>query len=331
MYEIVKSINETTKLAINGNTVYILKKVNLEDLELYRKLAKINNPNVVKIYDQITLLGSFYVVEDFVQGITLEEYVVRNHPLSDEKIKEIVYNICNGLADIHRLGIVHRDITPTNIMIDSNDNPIIIDFGISRLQKPSKEADTQILGTHGFAAPEQYGFSQTNERADIYSIGVLINYMKTLKMPNEAMATSELQPIIKKCIEIDETKRFENISKLQNALQHKKLEGFIRSIPGFRQGVGWHILVACIYYLTALLFMYMMTDIYSGIKNITFGFCVVIFGMLVPVPIMLNYNNWINKWSFTKKLTNSGKLAIKIISSVISLIIACVFIILLPS
>lgn len=80
------------------------------------------------------------------------------------------------------MAAVHRDIKPENIILRGS-QAVLIDFDAARLHKPEHEADTQILGTTGFAAPEQYGLSQSDIRTDIYSLGVLINVMLTGNTP----------------------------------------------------------------------------------------------------------------------------------------------------
>ena len=91
--------------------------------------------------------------------------------------------MCKALWVLHSLGAVHRDVKPENIILRGSE-AVLIDFDAARLYKPEESGDTQVLGTTGFAAPEQYGLSQTDRRADIYAVGILMNVMLTGEHPS---------------------------------------------------------------------------------------------------------------------------------------------------
>ncbi len=327
MYKIIHKLNDTTCYALKDNTIFVLKKIDPSDIDTYKKLIAIKSPNIARHYEFACVDNTNYVVEEYIKGITLKEYCEKNHPLQKSEIIRIATSICNGLNEIHQSKIVHRDITPTNIMMDESNNPVIIDFGISRITKPNMTKDTQILGTYGYAAPEQFGFSQTDQKADIYSMGVLINYMATLKLPNEQLPDNDLSIVIEKCMEMDTNKRYADISKLSNALNKRHIESIIRSIPGFRQGKGWHIILASVYYAMLPIMFYILFD--SGkspivsIANITAG----ILDLVLTIPIAFNFKNWIERWSFTRKLPKSGKVAVQVGLIFVCVIISLVFIV----
>ena len=115
-----------------------------------------------------------------------------------------ITQICKGLKCLHKLNIIHRDISQGNIILKDDGTIKIIDFGISRIKKENKSSNTSILGTAGFAALEQFGFRQTDERADIFSIGVLMNLMLTGELPGIKIydKSEGVRRIILKCIEI---------------------------------------------------------------------------------------------------------------------------------
>ena len=92
--------------------------------------------------------------------------------------------ICKALGILHNSGIVHRDIKPENILVRGTE-AVLIDFDAARLVKPEHRTDTQIMGTTGYAAPEQFGFSQTDARADIYSLGIVFNEMLIRQHPSK--------------------------------------------------------------------------------------------------------------------------------------------------
>ncbi len=114
------------------------------------------------------------------------------------------------------MGAVHRDIKPENIILRGRD-AVLIDFDAARIHKPTSETDTQVLGTVGFAAPEQYGISQSDLRADIYSLGVLINVMLTGEHPSRCMASGRMGRIVERCTRVNPAKRYQNVHRLMEA------------------------------------------------------------------------------------------------------------------
>ena len=115
------------------------------------------------------------------------------------------------------MGAVHRDIKPENIILRGSD-AVLIDFDASRLCKAENTTDTQIMGTTGYAAPEQYGFSQTDARADIYALGILLNEMLTKQHPSRQLAEGKFRPIIEKCTRINADQRYTTATELITAL-----------------------------------------------------------------------------------------------------------------
>ena len=311
MYEIIKSFNETTKLAMKENRVYVLKNILFDETDMYRKLLSINNENIVKIYDITLVENEFYVVQEHIQGETLSDYIEKHGCMSDDEIRNIILQVCNGLETIHALGIVHRDINPNNIMLDENGCIKIIDFGISRVKKTNQSKDTQLLGTQGFAAPEQYGFTQTDFQSDIYSVGVLMNYLKTGKLPSEQIANGVYASVILKCTQMDMHDRYQNVTELVSDISKKRRwSKIIRSIPGFRKDVWWHKLIASFYYVFSILMIVAptSTDSANKFRYETIWRIAAFLFFVVPVPVFLNFGGWLDKWSFTKNKVKSSRL-----------------------
>ncbi len=213
----------------------------------------IKNDNIANVLAYTEIEGKTYSVNEFISGETLEEYVTYNGKISDSEIKKIALDICSGLSAVHSLGIVHRDITPGNIIIDSAGRAIITDFGISRLTNDKKQKDTQILGTVGYAAPEQFGFRQTTAKADIYAVGTLINYMSEGVLPVDHLTDGRFKKIVVKCTMMDEMNRYKDIDELAAAIdKNAKLELIIKRIPGF--GGSKALRAAAIFYYISVIF-----------------------------------------------------------------------------
>ena len=136
---------------------------------------------------------------------------------SQAETRQIVKHLCQGLWVLHSMAAVHRDIKPENVILRGLD-AVLIDFDAARLHKPQAETDTQVLGTTGFAAPEQYGLSQSDTRTDIYSLGVLMNVMLTGKHPSKKLAEGRIGRVIQRCTQVSPAKRYKTVLHLMEAL-----------------------------------------------------------------------------------------------------------------
>lgn len=144
-------------------------------------------------------------------------YLLEGALFSPAEARKIALQLCSALWVLHKLGAVHRDIKPENVIIRGRE-AVLIDFDASRIFKSETNRDTQILGTTGYAAPEQYGITQTDERADIYSLGVLLNIMLTGKHPSRELASGRLGRIVQKCTMVNPEKRYKSALYLMEAL-----------------------------------------------------------------------------------------------------------------
>lgn len=119
---------------------------------------------------------------------------------------------------MHSIYVIHRDIKPQNILISAEGNLKIIDYDVSKEYKAEQNTDTAYLGTVGYAAPEQYGISQSDFRTDIFSLGVLINVMLTGKHPSVELCNGRFRKIVEKCTQVNSSQRYQNIIELKRAL-----------------------------------------------------------------------------------------------------------------
>lgn len=325
-FEILKEFNPTTKLIMHDGEVKILKQITLADIDIYEKVKGINCPNLPKIYDIVHNNDEIFVIREFVNGESLESYLERNITADEEFTKKVANAVCDALILLHKIGIIHRDVSPKNIIL-SQDEIKLIDFDISRTVKANKSRDTQILGTQGYAAPEQFGFNQTGPKADIYSVGVLMNYMLTGKFPNQELASGELRKVIIRCTHLDESKRFDSVLQLKDAVNKKGIRYAYSKLPGFRTNRLYKKFIATLYYLFDIFFIVdfcILTD--GDIKERFENIWLAIFLFTVPVFLVCNFNNYIDK--LAKNSSKGEKITFRIIFAVISVIISLVPIIL---
>ena len=126
--------------------------------------------------------------------------------------------ICRVLEHAHFKHVVHRDIKPENIIITSDGTVKLIDWNAARIHKKYISSDTITMGTTGYAAPEQYGITQSDARADIYSVGILMNVMLTGEHPSKKMCTGSLAKAIKKCTDIQPDRRYQTAAELKKQI-----------------------------------------------------------------------------------------------------------------
>ena len=160
-------------------------------------------------------------VREYVEGDSLDRYATE-HNLSQEEIVDICIQLCDILAYLHHREppVIHRDIKPQNIIIRPDGSVVLIDFDIARLHKQENDTDTVFFGTRSYAPPEQYGFSQTDERTDIYSMGILLRWLLTgsTRENSNIKVYPPLAKIIKKCTGFSPKDRFSDVDQVRKAL-----------------------------------------------------------------------------------------------------------------
>jgi serine/threonine protein kinase len=189
-------------------------------------LARLHHPHLPQVCDFFEDNGHHYLVMDFIEGQTLDQRLAaKQRPFSEQQVRLWADQLSAVLSYLHKQNppIIFRDLKPDNIMLDQNDQIKLIDFGIARLFKPAQARDTQVIGTPGYAAPEQYGSGQTDERADVYGLGVTLLTLLTGHDPaadpfhlplvqrlNPAVST-QMANVIQRATQIQPGHRFQSI------------------------------------------------------------------------------------------------------------------------
>lgn len=185
-------------------------------LEAYNNLQNIRCKNLPEIYDVLALDDGQIVLEEYIDGITAAQ-VMESGKYRYRGVRNVLLGVCDALTVLHDRGIVHRDVKPENVMIENSGRVVLIDFNASRVESNANR-DTVILGTVGYAPPEQLGISQTDARTDIYAAGVLYNVMLTGQHPSVTIASGKAGRIVRKCTAVNPNERYQTATELWSAL-----------------------------------------------------------------------------------------------------------------
>lgn len=245
--------------------IKVLKKEYREDANFVRKFrseaqaaAGLLNPNIVNVYDVGEDRGLYYMVMELVEGITLKEYIERKGRLSHKETISIAIQMCNGIGAAHAAHIIHRDIKPQNILITRDGKVKVTDFGIAKATT-SNTISSNAMGSVHYTSPEQARGGFSDEKSDIYSIGITLFEMVTGQVPFDGDSTvsvaikhlqeeitppSELVPdipysleqIILKCTQKNGERRYSSTTALIQDLKRSLVnpDGDFVNIPPLR-------------------------------------------------------------------------------------------------
>lgn len=169
---------------------FVLKAIRRqEDFEFNIEIAKkINHKNIVKLEEYGYSDQFLFIIREYIEGVNLEHFIKNRGPFSKKEVNHILVHISSALNYLHNFeegAIIFRDLKPSNIMITPSGNPILIDIITIRALSNEKQTDTFYIGSKGYAAPEQYGYMQSNEKSDVFSLGATLYYMVTGKHPEQ--------------------------------------------------------------------------------------------------------------------------------------------------
>lgn len=163
-----------------------------------------------------------WLLREYIPGETLDEYVKNKGPLKTDEVISLGIRLCGLISRLHshEPKMIHRDIKPQNIVRGNDGRLTLIDFGTCREYNASADFDTQVMGTPASAPPEQFGYCQTDPRSDVYSIGVLLNFLSTGEYASgKHTADPKLKPIIGRCTRFAPDNRYPDAEALKKALE----------------------------------------------------------------------------------------------------------------
>lgn len=222
---------------------FILKTAQEEQVRFLRKDAEMLREHPFSFlpeYEQyLEVEEKGYLLREYISGDTLWEWVNKKGPFSVREADEILCRICDMAGQLHgqEPPVIHRDLKPQNIVMTPERNLFFIDLGTARNYNKDMNQDTVFVGTKPTAAPEQYGYRQTDARADIYALGVLYLFLLTGSLKVQDFQNREdipagMRRIIRKCTRMDPDDRYQNCEELKrDVLSQREKKLFLRRRP----------------------------------------------------------------------------------------------------
>lgn len=304
-YKQITSLNDEHEVYIvqniENNKIYVMKKLTVYNEKVFRYLKEHPIKNMPHIYEVIKDNDKLILIEEYISGMTLQELLEDKKILKEEYAADIIIQLCSILLELHSINppIVHRDIKPSNIIISPDGIVKLIDMNAAKWGLSQAGRDTKLIGTVGYAAPEQYGFASSRIQTDIYTVGVLINIMLTGVLPQEKIADGLMGDIVKRCTKIEPKERYDSIkqvkseiTKIQNKYNYSK-NGIkcIYAPPGFRKLNPLSMLFSMIGYIIVL-WIGLSLDV--DIDNVSIVFANKIIFTLILILMVFFFGNYMN-------------------------------------
>ena len=195
------------------------------EMEIMKKMADRKLSGIPKAHRIFEENGEVYLVREYIEGMSLAQVVLQKGGISEAEICRISRKICQTAEQFQNPDepMIHRDIKPENIVVTPGGEVVFIDFGTMRSYKKDGSRDTFVVGTRGTAAPEQYGYTQTDQRTDVYAIGQTMLYMVSesyeMNQLSECAVSRRMKKIIEKACSFEPDKRYGDAAQLRRAVE----------------------------------------------------------------------------------------------------------------
>ncbi|MCR4656318.1 MAG: serine/threonine protein kinase [Lachnospiraceae bacterium] len=205
---------------IETGKIYLKKVMSVYNMSVFERLyfhPVMNIPRLYAMYEENNVL---IVIEEYISGDTFQEILNICGPLAPEDVVSYAIKLCDILIALHSgdQPIIHRDIKPSNVMVTEDDRLYLIDLNAARIMKNEKQRDTRLLGTEGYAAPEQFGFGESTTLSDIFAMGSFMTALLTGDTNAENLPQSKLKPVVQRCLELNPKDRYSSAAQLKTAL-----------------------------------------------------------------------------------------------------------------
>lgn len=332
-YQVVAAINEPHKVYLvqhrDSGRFYVKKILDVYSADVYKDLQAHPIPGIPRIIDSWEEDRQLVIIEEYISGVTLRDMIEStSSPAADTDLREVLTverigrymsDLCEILERLHEHNppLIHRDIKPSNIIITSCGNVMLLDFNAARFYsgEPGRESDTRLLGTKGYAAPEQYGFGESSPQTDLYSIGRVLqecvdvlpktdidsgNHIGRQKSASEKITDPHtFDSVIQKCSQMTPSKRYSSAAALKNALlgclgQSSRPDIMGPMInpylpPGFRTLNPWKMLIASVVYFLVFDLSLTLKDQTASMQVLWMERLLVLFLGLMNIALGSNY------------------------------------------
>lgn len=191
----------------------------------YDLLRGLRHPQLPQPMAYLEWEGKEYLIREYVDGVSLHEQVTAQGPLSPDKVREVALSLCQVLSYLHSQTppVICRDVKPQNVVMDPTGRCHLIDLGAARCYRPEQQGDTVFLGTQVTAPPEQFGYQQTDQRSDLYSLGVLMRFLLTgsFEPSKQDIGPNDLCRVIRQCTAFDPKNRYTSAGAVYRALKYR--------------------------------------------------------------------------------------------------------------
>ncbi|MDY4587629.1 MAG: protein kinase [Oscillospiraceae bacterium] len=222
-FTVLRSLDMSGKVTLakdpESGRNYVLKELSDDSVSVYRRISGIpEQENLMRIFE----VDGSTAVCGYAKGSTLDELIAGGRVFPAGQITSIITQLCNAAGQLHLYGVIHRDITPKNIIIGDDLHLTLTDFDIARVYSGSRDQDTTIRGTEGFAPPEQYGFRETGFTADIYAIGSILRLLLNNCPDFPPMQEVQLRRCAAKCMRLDPGRRYKSAAAVRRAVSRSR-------------------------------------------------------------------------------------------------------------
>ncbi|MGN1405116.1 MAG: protein kinase [Erysipelotrichaceae bacterium] len=251
MYKVIADLNREHGVFLVQDTndlcIYVKKILDIYNLDVYRFLYTDHIEGTPRIKELISEEDHLTVIEEYISGVSLRDRIDKQELTLDD-ILSYVNDICSILNSLHSSTkpVIHRDIKPGNIIITSYNKAVLLDFNAAKFYSEESQ-DTILLGTKGYAAPEQYGFGSSSVQSDIYALGIMFKEM----LDSINCEDTRLLNICNKCTQLSPKERYKNVKELSDAIYNYKHPFNTSSLKpvGFRSGKALNMILASTVYV----------------------------------------------------------------------------------
>ncbi len=301
-YEVLQQLSDgrdvkLVRLLLNGDIV-VRKVLDFYNAGVYSMLMQLAPQGIPRVFAMLQDDDKLVIYEEYIRGKTLEDVLEEQGLPPEEWAKGIMLQLCETLKLLHSCtpAIIHRDIKPSNVIITPEHRAVLIDLNAAQFADPSRSRDTVLMGTQGYAAPEQYGFARSDVQADIYAMGVLLNEMLVGRLPNEEITAGNFSAVVERCTKPDPKQRYANVTELERAVLDTGTAGqiFRRYLPpGFRSGNPIHMLIAVIF---DAFFAWLMINaiVHSDEGASAYNLTIIFFATLAYLSVVAIACNYLN-------------------------------------